>query len=326
MAGQPFFSGFRAFVRRAREDWRLQVGLAAGVASLGLLELGAHVYFSRSAPSLEEWASLKPMVSELASPGTLIVVAPEWTEPNARYGLGSELMPIGQVARADTETFERALEIGILGEASSELRGWNLVGERESGKFALRSWVNPQPARVGFDFLAHLQPNEVSVRIRRPDDSTEPCPYGTHRVSNGELAGHPTFPRKRFQCAGGEWSFVGITVLEDQHYRPRRCMWAHPSHRGTLELQFDSVPIGSTIVGYGALPYFFERESRGAPVELEVLVGAKSLGTWTHRDGEGWKRFEFATVELRGQSQPVVFRVKARHVRERQFCFQASVR
>ena len=43
-------------------------------------------------------------------------------------------------------------------------------------------------------------------------------------------------------------------------------------------------------------------------------------------DGEGWKRFEFATTALSGQRLPVDFRVRARPVRDRQFCFQASVR
>jgi hypothetical protein len=326
VARQGFLAGFREFVVRARGDGRARLGLAAGVALLGLLEAGAHVYFSRSAPSLDEWASLKPLVSELANPETLIVIAPEWAEPNARFALGSTLMPLGHVARADVATFERALEISILGEAAGELRGWNLGAERASGKFALRSWVNPSPARLVFDFLEHLHPDEARVQIRRPDGSDEPCPYGNQKVSNGELAGHPTFPRQRFQCQGGEWSFVGLTVIEDQDYRPRRCMWAHPSNRGTLEVHFDSVPIGSSIVGYGALPYFFEREWHGAPIELEVLVAGKSIGSWTHLDGEGWKRFEFATPELSGQRLPVDFRVNARPVRDRQFCLQASVR
>ncbi|HTV20312.1 MAG TPA: hypothetical protein VMG12_16625 [Polyangiaceae bacterium] len=304
----------------------MRLGLVAAVALLGLLEVAFHVHFSRAAPSLDEWTAIQPLVSELASRGTLVVVAPEWAEPNARFALGSELMPIGQVARADSETFERALEISILGESAADLRGWTRVGERQSGKFALRSLVNPSPARVGFDFLEHVQPRQVDVRIVRPDGKPDPCVYSNQKVSNGELAGHPTFPRKRFQCTGGEWSFVGVTVVEDQDYRPRQCIWAHPTNRGTLELHFDAVPIGATIVGHGALPYFFERESHGAPVELEVLVGGTSLGTWTHADGEGWKRFEFSTAALSGQTLPVDFRVRARPVRERQFCFQASVR
>lgn len=326
VARLAFLSRFRELLARARGDRRVRLGLVGGVAVLGLLELGSHVYFSRAAPSLDEWASLKPLVRELASPGTLIVVAPEWSEPNARFALGSELMPIGHVARADSEAFERALEISILGEGASELQGWNLTGQRESGKFALRSWENPRPARVGFDFLAHVEPQRLSVEIARRDGSAEACPYGAHKVTNGELAGHPTFPRRRFQCTGGEWSFVGVTVVEDQNYRPRQCIWAHPSNRGTLTLRFDEVPIGSSIVGYGALPYFFEREWRGSPVELEVVVGGQSLGQWTHADGEGWKRFEFSTAALDGQRASVEFRVRARSVRNRQFCFQASVR
>jgi len=326
VARQAFLSSFREFLARARGDRRARLGLVGAVALLGLLEVGFHVHFSRAAPSLDEWSSLKPLVTELARPGTLIVVAPEWSEPNARFALGSGLMPLGHVARPDAEAFEQALEISILGEGAPELRGWNLTGERASGKFALRSWANPSPARVGFDFLAHVLPRHLRVQLERAGASPEACAYGTQKVTNGELAGHPTFPRKRFQCPGGEWSFVGVTVIEDQNYRPRQCIWAHPSTRATLSLHFDDVPIGSSIVGYGALPYFFEREWHGAPVELEVLVGGQSMGSWTHSDGEGWKRFEFATAALSGQRLPVDFRVRARAARDRQFCFQASVR
>ena len=324
VSGHGFLTNFRAFAGRAGRDVRVRVGLVGAVALAGLLEFGFHVYFSRAAPSLDEWAALKPSVSELASAGTLIVVAPEWAEPNARFALGSELRPLGHVARPDSERFERALEIGILGERAAELEGWQLTGERQRGKFALRSWVNPTPARVAYDFLAHVEPRSARVEIVRKG-ADEPCPYGKHKVSNGELAGHPTFPAHRFQCPGGTWSFVGVTVIEDQNYRPRQCIWAHPSSRGTLELHFEDVPIGSSIVGYGALPYFFEREWDRDPIELEVAVGGQPVGSWTHHDGEGWKRFEFSTAAFAGQRLTVDFRVRARRVRDRQFCFQASV-
>jgi hypothetical protein len=234
-------------------------------------------------------------------------------------------MPLSQVARADESAFERAVEISILGESAPALRGWRLDSERQERKFALRSWTNPSPLPVLYDFLAHVEPSSLTVQVQRPG-VPDPCPYGSGKVSNGDLAGHPTFPRRRFSCPGGDWSFVGVTVIEDQSYRPRQCIWGHPSNRGTLELHFADVPMGSKIVGYGALPYWFERESHGTPIELEVLVGGQGVGTWKHEDGEGWKRFEFSTAAFSGQRLPVDFHVRSRQPRTRQFCFQASSR
>lgn len=325
MAGQGFSSVFRDLVQRARIDGRWQAGCFAVVALIGLLELGFHLHFARAAPSLDEWTALKPLVSELARSGTLVVISPQWAEPNARFALGEQLMPLGQVARPDESAFERALEISILGENEPALDGWTLDGSRQADKFVLRSWTNPSPARVLFDFVARIEPASASVHVLRAD-GPEHCPYGNGKVSNGDLAGHPTFPRRRFICPGPEWSFVGRTVIEDQNYRPRQCIWAHPSSRGTLEIHFPDVPLGAAITGYGGLPYFFERESHGTPVELTVLAGGQALGTWTHADGEGWKRFEFSTAALAGQRASVDFQVRSRQLRSRQFCFQASAR
>jgi hypothetical protein len=318
---QRLFSAFQRLAGGGR--WHVLV--LAGVVLVGLAEVGFHFRFARAAPSLDEWSAVKPAVSALAGPGGLVVVAPEWAEPNARFAFGDELMPLAHVARADESAFERALEVSILGAEAPALQGWKLEAEREQGRFVFRSWSNPHPMPVLYDFLAHLDASSASVGVLR-DTALEPCPYGTGKVSNGDLGGHPTFPRRRFMCSGAEWSMVGLTVIEDQNYRPRRCMWAHPSPRGTLQIHFDAVPIGASITGYGGLPYLFEREWRGTPIELEALVGGEKVGTAEHRDGEGWKRFEFATAAFAGQTQTVDFRVRSRQARDRQFCFQASVR
>ena len=297
----------------------------AGVAALGLLEAGAHLHFANAAPTLEQWVALKPAVAGQVGPDTLVLVAPEWAEPNARFALGAELMPLEHVARPDESAFARALEISILGERTAFLPGWTLERERREGQFVLRDWANPAPLAVRYDFLEHLGPSAATVRVLR-GSGPEPCPYGTGKVSNGDLGGHPTFPRRRFICSGPDWAMVGLTVIEDENYRPRRCIWAHPTNRGTLEIEFEGVPIGRSIRGHGGLPYLFEREWRGAPVELEVLVGGQSIGRYQHADGEGWKGFEFSTASLEGQTHAVAFRVRARQIRNRQFCFEAGVR
>jgi hypothetical protein len=325
VAGADFSSSFRELAKRFGRFRGWRPWLVVVIACLGLLELGFQLHFSRAAPGIDSWKALKAEVAGLLAPGTLVVVAPEWAEPNARLALGSELMPLGHVARPDESGFERALEISILGERAPALKGWRLEAERRSGGFVLRSLLNPNVVPVSYDFLAHLEPPSASVRVLR-DGAPEPCPWGNAKVSNGDLGGHPTYPRRRFSCRGAEWSMVGATVIEDQNYRPRQCIWAHPSNVGTLEIHFDAVPLGAVISGYGGLPYLFEREWHGTPVELDVLVAGQLIGTFKHTDGEGWKRFELDTSAFAGRSEPVDFRVRSRSIKERQFCFQASVR
>jgi len=234
-------------------------------------------------------------------------------------------MPLRHVARADDSSFEHALEISILGQTASELSGWQLESELDTGRFLLRSWTNPRPVRVLYDFLGQAQPPALSVTVER-GDTREECRFGRAKVSNGDLHGHPTFPSRRYTCSAGDWLFVGRTVIEDQNYRPRSCLWAHPPARGELVLRFDAVPIGATIRGYAGLPYFFEREERGTPVDLAVRVGGEAVGDYRHSDGEGWKPFEFSTARFAGQVQSVEFRVKSARAWAREFCFQAEVR
>src|SRR5258708_6517904 len=118
------------------------------VPSLGVAELGGHFYFSSRPARLDEWKAVRPAVERLRKRSELIVVAPEWAEPNARAAFGDALMPLEDVARADDTTYPRALEISTLGVAAPELSGWRILGEERSGKFRLRLLENPRPAHV----------------------------------------------------------------------------------------------------------------------------------------------------------------------------------
>ena len=325
VAGPDFVAVFRAFVGRCWGWARWRFVIAGLIALFGVTEFALHLYFSRAAPRLSEWEALRPAVERLVDAGTLVVVAPSWAEPNARFALGDQLMPLSQVARADESRFERALEISTLGQSASELGEWQLESEQREGRFVLRSWSNPRVMPVLYDFLEHTDPEHARVSVHRQGKSDD-CPWTKAKVSNGDLHGHPTFPARRFVCPYGDWSFVGTTVIEDQLYRPRRCIWAHPVSRGVLAVCFESVPIGATIRGYGALPYFFEREARGTAIELAVYVAGEPVGDWQHADGQGWKAFEFSTARFAGQHHPVEFRVQSKRAWRREFCFQADVR
>jgi hypothetical protein len=297
------------------------------VPALGLIELGLQLYFSGRAPEPADWVALRPVVDRLAADRPLIVVAPEWAEPNARYALGDELMPLAHVARPDESGFGEALEIGTLGASAPVLAGWALRGEEQHGAFRLRRYQNPRFEPALFDFVAQIEAGAAQVSTASAQGERA-CPYTSKaRVSNGDLHGHPTFPARRYSCpGGGEWFFVGATVIEDEGYRPRRCAWAHPSGAGPLTIRFPDVPLGKHIRGHGALSYWFERENHGAPIELRVSVDAEPLGEWRHEDGQGWKAFEFSTEARAGQRGTVEFSLSVERAWRREFCFEASVR
>lgn len=295
--------------------------------ALGLTELGLQLYFSGRAPEPADWVELRPVVERMAADHPLIVVAPAWAEPNARYALGDELMPLAHVARPDESGFAEALELGSVGASSPALEGWTPGAEERHGAFRLRRYQNPRFEPVLFDFVAQIEAGAARVSTASAQ-GPKACPFTTSaRVSNGDLHGHPTYPARRHACpGGGDWFFVGATVIEDQAYRPRRCAWAHPSDAGALTLRFEDVPLGKSIRGHGGLSYWFERESRGAPIHLRASVDGEPIGDYRHEDGEGWKAFEFSTEARAGQRAAVEFAISSRRAWRREFCFEASVR
>jgi hypothetical protein len=293
------------------------------VPVLGVSELVGHLFFSTRAPNLTEWRATRDTVAALRRHGELVVVAPAWAEPNARAAYGDALMPLTNVARADETTFPTAIEVSILGASAPELHGWKVAHEERTGKIRLRVLENPHPVTVAYDFVDKIA--EATVADVR-GATRQPCVWNaTAPRSAGGLHGDPAFPSMRHECPGSESHFVGITVVEDQNWRGRRCIWAEPTG-GVLTISFASVPVGTVVRGYATLPWWVERELRGAPVEMQVVVGGEEIGTYVHNDGEGWKAFEMPTGKHRGTTSTVEFRVHSRHPSEREFCFQADTR
>ncbi len=315
---------------RARADtrWRF-VWLA--VPLLGLWELGAQLWVSHRAPSGSEWEAVAGPVKELKRPGDLVIASPEWQGPNARRALGDALMPLAGVARADSSAYQRAIEISSLGETSDELASWPILERRRVGPFELLIHENPSPASVKFDFLEEMNPKRVEAYTYDPKLGREQrtlCPYNFNaRVNSGGLGGPPTYPRTRFQCPGGEAYFIGITVIDDSNeYRPKRCIWAPPTPMGPIGVTFREVPLGNVIRGYGELPWVLERGYNGPPIVLKVRVAGQEVGRFEHRDGQGWRGFEFPLGTYAGRTEDVEFEVSSSHYRERYFCFQADTR
>jgi hypothetical protein len=291
---------------------------------LGLVELGAHVYFANRAPDLEQWRALAAEVSQLKRPGDLVVTAPEWAEPIARQVLGADALPVGDLARPDDRAYRHAIEVSTLGQRAPELAGWRELERRESGKFTLRRLENPSPVEVEFRFVDHVRPPHLVVS-QGGDEERELCPFNPRAPSiTGGLHGPVAFPRERYACSGGPAYFVGVTIIDDQDYRPRRCIFAHPTVGGSLRLTFADVPLGKVIRGHAGLSYFLARDGAGTPVELRVFANDRELGRYEHRDEWGWKAFQFSTGEFAGTTQNVDFEIRSALPSQRDFCFTAE--
>lgn len=297
-----------------------------GVPLAGLAELGAHVYYAHAAPSTADWAALRPVVERLRQRDELVVVAPYWAEPLARASLGDALMPLADVARADETAYPAALEVSLLGQRAPELRGWKLTSEERAGPFRLRRLENPAPALVSLDFVEALGPRRVTV-LDGEAPALGSCRWSARSgMVAGGLHGHTTFPRERFVCPGGLQQFVGVTIVEDEQYRPRRCIWAQPPERGVRVLHYADVPLGSVIRGHTLTAWFLTRDRVGDPIELRVRVDGVPLATVVHHDADGWRSFELPLGELAHTTADVELEVRSTAADERHFCFEASTR
>ncbi|MBN2196676.1 MAG: hypothetical protein JW751_27940 [Polyangiaceae bacterium] len=302
-----------------------RVGLLwLAVPLVGLAELGAHQWLAGRAPSVAEWEALRGEVAALRKEDELVVVAPAWAEPLARHAFGDAMMPLPQVARADTTPFAYAIEVSALGARAPETLGWRVLDEHRSGRFRLRRLENPAPAGVTFDFTAAFSPDRVRVVDAAGQDTCSWNPAAPPVA--GGLHGHVAFPAARFVCPGGMFFFVGVTVSEDERYRPHRCVWAHPPEGSPRRIRYRDVPLGERVQGHTGLSWFLMRDGAGTPITLTVRVDGDSLGTVVHRDQEGWRHFALATGRHAGTRAEVEFEIASERAVARHFCFHADSR
>jgi hypothetical protein len=292
----------------------------------GLLELLAHAYFAQRAPSDTDWTALRGEVAALHQGSDLVIVTPAWAEPLARRSLGSAFMPLADVARSEARSYATAVEVSLFGERSSELDGFRELENRRAGPFLLRRLENPQYRRALYAFVDHVRPGELFVG-EWTGDSQRNCEFTDRaRPSAGGLGGHVTYPRERYRCSGGEAYFVGVTVFDDQQYRPRRCIYAHPLPNARLRLRFPNVPRGRTFRGSAGLSYLVARDGIGTPVELTAFVNGNSIGRHVSRDQNGFVAFEFPIPASESEQMEVVIEVVSASPVNRDFCFTAEVR
>src|SRR6266545_2200523 len=283
------------------------------VPIVGLAEFGAQFFFSRRAPTHDQWTEVRALVASWYEAGDLVVIAPHWAEPMARWSFGDSLMPLRDVARPDATRYAKALEVSIVGSRSPELAGWRLLRETKQGRFTLRALANPGPPVIAYDFVDHLDPNSADVRRER---GTPPsvCSFTTSApVEGGGLGGPPIFPASRFTCPGEpSHVFVGVTIIDDEKFLARRCIWSHPpGANGAIVTRFRGVPLGAKLHGHAGMGWLIERDRAVPPFAIRILVAGVEVGNVVHEPGDGWKSFELPLGAASGSQGDVEFHVSS---------------
>jgi hypothetical protein len=286
------------------------------LVAAGIVELVLHFYFAQRHPRFEDYQVL----ASIDFDADALVVAPRWAEPMVRRALGHEL-PMRAVAAPDLTAASRAMAIEVAGHRADELAAWRERRRERRGAFTVRWLERPGAARTSLDFVDALGPS-AEVWLSGPPQTRcfwrEDAPALT-----GGLGGHVAFGRRRFVCPGSPLLNVGVTVIADQDFRPRRCLWAHPPAHGALVVRFPHARLAERIVGHSGMYWMIERERSGAPVELAVAVDGQQIGRIVHRDGDGWAPFELPLGEHANQSGSVSFTVSSDDWSARHFCFEA---
>jgi hypothetical protein len=304
---------------------RLVRALLLAVPLVGAVELGAELVLAARTPPPAAWSALSGALEGIAEPGTPVVVSPRWAEPHVRAALGDAWFPLEAAAHSGLETFPRVVEVSLRGARSDALAGFRELERREAGPLVVRLLEHPAPERIVFDFVDALAPGRVVVYGTSPSRACRFHPRA--RVRTGGLSGHPTLPRQRFDCGEGGWFDVGVTVIADERFLPRRCIFAHPPSEGARVLRYDGVPLGRELVVDAGMYWVVERRRTGAPVTLEVRVDGDPLGEVVHRDGDGWARTRLPLGAHAGKpSASVELRISSPDDAYRHYCFRADSR
>ncbi len=312
----------------AAKGWRAWWFMA--VPAVAVVELVAQGVIQARVPSPGDWRAASTHITRQRREGDLVASAPVWTDPLARMYF-RDLVSLADAARPDATRYARAWVATIRGAEHPDFAGWREESSARFGRVTVRLLVNPTPARVLYDFVDHLRPPDASAS-REESGGRRECQFQTGLfVAGGGLSQGALAPPERFACSAEGWNYVGVTILEDMQHRGRRCIWSHPVANGAMVTRYADVPMGTTLHGHHAIAYEAERgddngNDLGGPVELRVFVDDTHVGTAVHRDGEGWKAFDFDTRAFAGTRHAVRFEVRAERVGMRHYCFEGDTR
>lgn len=290
------------------------------VPLLGLSELALHGWFAARAPDPADYAALAPELMKLKRPGEPVVVAPAWAEPLLRQA-APEAFPLRELARPDERSSTGFLEVSVLGHDAPELGDFPSEPERAIGPFRVRRRRNPQPEPARYDFVTAVADGQAQVYFEL-DEERANCELveQAHTVTGG-LHGHVAYPRRHYRCPGGQ--LVGVTLIDDEQYRPRRCILAQAPESGSIVLRFEVPRGGARLVGFAGASYFLERDVTAPQVELSASRAQAPPERRTFAGAAGWKRFELAISAVEG---PLELRVRRLSRPRVDYCFALEAR
>ncbi len=311
--------------RGGRGRRALAVAAFALLPLAGFGELVAGEVQHARVPSWSDWVRAADAAKHAKRPGDAVLIAPRWAAPLGREALDAQQIRLGKpmddaidvrlAARADLETYRRALELSIRGHDDPDVKGWRLVSEQRFGMVSLRTIDNPAPKRLVRDLVDEIDSTATVYRA---------SPLGAHEACRWEPAGaqHPVSlfngpvpSPSRWLCPPWDpaWTTVGPTVLTDLDYLPRRCIWMHPVGDAITTIELPARPIGDELVGHLGVHVFEERELKGAPVLGRVSIAGRKVAEVRHVDGDGFQRFSASTADVAGQRLPVKLELWAEH-------------
>jgi len=294
------------------------------VPAVAVIELGLHFKQVGSVVPDSDWKAAKAEVQKRAKPEDLVAFAPQWVDPIGREIFGNDLATPEREAYPDVTRFPRAIEVSIRGAHLADLAGWRETDRTNVGGIRITTFENPSPVTLKDDLLRHSGKPDMHVSIVDPNGEHE-CNYGRYGVQTGNLGFGPAVPPLRYQCGGG--AYVGISIMADLDYRPRRCFYAPAQGPNvTVKLRFDSIAYGKVLHGHHGIYVEAERDQKGAPVDVTFRSGDKTFGKLVHRDGEGWKGFELDTSEFDGKTAELIAEITSSSRDRRMYCFEADTR
>lgn len=286
---------------------------------LACVELVGSLVVRARVPDPSDWDVAARAVAAQWQDGDAVTVAPRWANPLMRQAMGRALGDRFDLAVAGSPGLDgqrRLWAFSIRGHDSPLLTEGTLEHEATYGRVRIER-RRLRGAPVLFDFVDALEGASASRGERT-------CDLTRARASGGGLGNGPVMAASHFSCGGDP---IGQTVIEDLRFEPRRCISMRPSGMGPATLRYDEVPLGEALVITAGLHWVDERhhvepDHAGSPVLLSVRAGDRSIAELTHRDGDGWARYEVAVPEdLRGTTRSLSFVVSSEQSHDRSFCW-----
>ena len=207
------------------------------VPLLGLVELGAAVWCRARAP--RAWNDVgvpaARAMREIEQPGDARRRRPALGRsrgaPRARRRADADRATRPAPTSPATRTRSRSR---ILGERSAELaRLPRECAARASATSSSAASRTRRPRTWSTTSSTTSRPPDRR-RPRHRSRRRLPLEPARRRSSRAASAATPPSRAQRFECPGGVFFNVGVTVIADEEFRPRRCLWSHPFARGEI--------------------------------------------------------------------------------------------